>query len=274
MTENANTSANRRDRARHGYLEIRDLAVTFGANADAILAVEDLSFEVQGGEFVCLLGTSGCGKSTILNVMAGFVAPSRGGVLLDGKQVDAPGPDRGMVFQRHALFGWKTVRNNIEFGLKMKGLLRETRHQMAQKYIDMVGLTGFENRYPAELSGGMEQRVGLARTLAVDPLVLLMDEPFGSLDAQTRIMMQELLLRIWEKSYKTVVFVTHDVEEAILLADRIVVLTARPARVKEEIAVPLERPRDYGVVTTAEFIEIKQRALDLIRQESARVDSP
>ena len=261
---------NEADNHEHGQIEVQHLAVVFGAEDNEVVAVRDLSFTVAPGEFVCLLGTSGCGKSTILNVLAGFIGPRAGKVLLDGNPIDSPGPDRGMVFQRHALFPWRTVRRNVEFGLKMKGMLRGERQRAAQGYIDLVGLTGFEERYPAELSGGMEQRVGLARTLAIDPRVLLMDEPFGSLDAQTRMMMQELLLRIWDESHKTVVFVTHDVEEAVLLADRIVVLTARPARVKEEIEVGLQRPRDYEVLTTQAFVSLKQRALELIREETAK----
>ncbi|MGA2071346.1 MAG: ABC transporter ATP-binding protein [Sedimentisphaerales bacterium] len=254
-----------------GQIEVRNLSVVFGANLREVVAIHDLSFSVAPGEFLCLLGTSGCGKSTILNTLAGFVPATSGNVLLDGKPVDSPSPDRGMVFQKHALFPWKTVFGNIAFGLKMKGLEQAEVRRVAQQYIDLVGLRGFEKRYPAELSGGMEQRVGIARALAVDPLVLLMDEPFGSLDAQTRMMMQELLLGVWEKSSKTVVFVTHDVDEAILLADRIIVLTSRPGQVKEEIQVDLERPRKYQHVTTPQFIRIKEHALELIREETARI---
>jgi len=254
-------------------MEVQNLTVVFGAKDDEVVAVQNLSFTVSSGEFLCLLGTSGCGKSTILNALGGFISPNKGEVLLDGSRIHSPGPDRGMVFQQHALFPWKTVRKNVEFGLKIKGIPADEKQRIAQQYIDLVGLTGFEKRYPAELSGGMEQRVGLARTLAIDPLVLLMDEPFGSLDAQTRMMMQELLLRIWDESDKTVIFVTHDVEEAVLLADRILVLTARPACVKEEIRVGIERPRSYEVVTSPAFTRIKQRALELIREESAKLTS-
>lgn len=249
---------------------MHNLGVQFGNAADGVEAVRDLTFTVEPGEFLCLLGTSGCGKSTILNVLAGFIPPSQGNALLNGKEIPGPGPDHAMVFQRHALFPWKTVRQNVEFGLKMAGLPSEQCGQRAQECINMVGLQGSENRYPTELSGGMEQRVGLARVLAVDPSVLLMDEPFGSLDAQTRIMMQELLLRIWDETNKTVVFVTHDVEEAILLADRILVLTARPGRIKEEIVVGLKRPRTYSMTLEPGFIQIKQRALGLIREESLK----
>lgn len=253
-----------------GRIEVRNLSVQFGNTKNGVEAVRDLTFAVEPGEFLCLLGSSGCGKSTILNVLAGFFAPSQGSALLDDKEITQPGPDRAMVFQRHALFPWKTVRQNVEFGLKMAGLPTAQCHQRAQEYINMVGLQGAETRYPCELSGGMEQRVGLARVLAVNPAVLLMDEPFGSLDAQTRIMMQELFLRIWDEAGKTVVFVTHDVEEAILLADRILVLTARPGRIKEEIVVGLGRPRTYAMTLEPKFIQTKQRALELIREESLK----
>ena len=256
--------------SRQGKINVNGLTVVFGSKNDQVTAIRDLSFVVQPGEFVCLLGTSGCGKSTILNAIAGFVRPTKGEIRVDGKVLDSPGPDRGMVFQQHALFPWKTVRQNVEFGLKSMDISSDERRRRAQEYVDLVGLSGFEDRYPAELSGGMEQRVGLARTLAVNPLVLLMDEPFGSLDAQTRSRMQELLLGIWEKTRKTVIFVTHDVEESILLANRILVLTARPGTVKEEIKVDLERPRKYEIVTTPRFVSIKQRALELIREETAK----
>lgn len=253
-----------------GRIVVKDLAVRFGSEHAQVSALEGLSFDVKAGEFLCLLGTSGCGKSTILNVLAGFVAPTSGEVLLDGLPIAGPGPDRAMVFQRHALFPWKTVAGNVEFGLRMLGRSQNERRNRAAELIRLVGLSGFEKRYPAELSGGMEQRVGLARTLAVDPIVLLMDEPFGSLDAQTRIMMQELLLEIWDEADKTVVFVTHDVDEAVLLADRILVLTARPGSVKAEIPVNLPRPRAYDMAMRPEFIAIKQKALALIREESAK----
>ena len=255
------TARSEDDRSGSGQIEIRDLGVSFHAGGRSVAALDRLSFTVYPGEFLSLLGTSGCGKSTVLNVIAGFIQPTQGAVFLDGRPIDAPGPDRGMVFQRHALFPWRTVWQNVEFGLRMTGIPEPNRSQRVEHFLSLVGLAGFEDRYPAELSGGMEQRVGLARVLALDSQVLLMDEPFGALDAQTRMLMQELLLDIWEQSHRTVVFVTHDVEEAVLLADRILVLTARPAHVKQEIPVTLARPRSYNVVTTPAFATIKQQAL-------------
>ena len=251
-------------------ITVRDLTVVYSKGAGATVAVQDLNLEILPGEFVCLLGTTGCGKSTILNVMAGFVRATRGNVSVGNRPVVSPNPERGVVFQQHGLFPWKTVRGNVEFGLRMRGVAREQRRAVAGKYIRSVGLTGSERAYPSTLSGGMQQRVGLARALANDPSVILMDEPFGSLDAQTRLMMQELMLRIWDEDEKTVVFVTHDVDEAIFLADRIVVLTARPARVKEELTVTLPRPRSYDIVTSDKYIELKRRLLELIREETLK----
>lgn len=261
MTENAINQSK-------GRIEAVDLCVEFANGRDHLRAIEDLTFEVHPGEFVCLLGTSGCGKSTILNVAAGFIRPSSGKILLDGVEVGFPSPERGMVFQSHALFPWLNAIDNVAFGLKMKGYSKAERYKVARRYLDLVGLADFQTTYPGELSGGMEQRVGIARMLAVDPVVLLMDEPFGSLDAETRMRMQELLLQLWEETKKSVVFVTHDVEEAVLLADRIIVLTSRPGRVKEEIKVELGRPRKYEDVTSSVFVKIKERALRLIREES------
>ena len=252
-----------------GELKVENLTVIYGGQQE-LVAVEDLSLQVNPGEFVCLLGTTGCGKSTVLNVVAGFISPTTGHVFLDGKEITSPGPERGIVFQQHALFPWKTVRGNVEFGLKMKGLTEDQKSKTGQRYINLIGLKGFEDRYPHELSGGMQQRVGIARVLANDPLLLLMDEPFGSVDAQTRMMMQELLLRIWEEFHRTVLFVTHDVDEAILLADRILVMTTRPGQIKEELTVTLARPRGYDMATTDEYAEIKRRALSLIREESLK----
>ena len=197
-----------------------------------ILALEDVSLEVRSREFLALLGPSGCGKSTLLYLIGGFLPTERGTILLDGVPIAGPGPDRGIVFQHFALFPWKTVRANVLYGLEKMRLPREEREKRAQSFIDLVGLTGFEDSYPSQLSGGMKQRTAIARTLAIDPKILLMDEPFGALDAQTRHLMQGELLGIWRRSPKTVIFVTHDVQEAVYLADRVAVMTARPGRIK------------------------------------------
>src|SRR5262245_38841726 len=202
-----------------------------------VLALEDISLEVRDREFLALLGPSGCGKSTLLYLVGGFLPVETGRILLDGKPVTAPGPDRGIVFQHFALFPWKTVRANVLYGLERMGLARDEREKRAQSFIDLVGLTGFEDSYPSQLSGGMKQRTAIARTLAFDPKILLMDEPFGALDAQTRHLMQTELLAIWRRSPKTVIFVTHDVQEAVYLADRVAVMTARPGRIKTVVNI-------------------------------------
>jgi NitT/TauT family transport system ATP-binding protein len=197
-----------------------------------VLALEDVSLEVQPREFLALLGPSGCGKSTLLYLLGGFLPVEKGSIQVEGKPIAAPGPDRGIVFQHFALFPWKTVRANVLYGLERMGLPRDEREKRAQSFIDLVGLTGFEDSFPSQLSGGMKQRTAIARTLAFDPKILLMDEPFGALDAQTRSLMQEELLRIWQRTPKTVIFVTHDVQEAVYLADRVAVMSARPGRIK------------------------------------------
>lgn len=251
------------------HVRLEQLTVVFRGR-EKIIAVKDVDLEATRGEFLCILGTTGCGKSTILNVVAGFVRPTAGKVWVDGREVTGPSPDRGMVFQQHALFPWTTVAGNIEFGPRSRGLGGQRSREIASNLIELVGLRDFASAYPGELSGGMQQRVGLARTLANDPSMLLMDEPFGSLDAQTRAAMQELLLRIWSGTDKTVLFVTHDVDEAIFLADRIIVLTARPGRVKAEFPVLLPRPREYAVVTTRTYMEIKRELLNVIREETLK----
>ena len=235
-----------------------------------VVAVDDVSFPVRDGEIAVLVGTSGCGKSTLLRLAAGLLTPTSGELRLDGRVVSSPGADRGMVFQSYTLFPWLTVRRNVEFGLTIKGLPPEERTRISQHYIKLVGLSGFEGVYPKELSGGMMQRVAIARALANDPQILLMDEPFGALDAQTRTIMQELLLRVWEESHKTILFVTHDIEEATFLGDRLFVMSARPGRIKEELVVPIPRPRPLEVITTPPFMETKRRVLELIREESLR----
>jgi len=237
-----------------------------GRGAD-VVAVERFSLDVAEGEFVCLLGASGCGKSTMVNMFAGFVQPTAGEVLLRDKPITRIEPRCGMVFQSYALFPWKTVRGNVEFGLKMQKLGRHERHQRGQQFIDMVKLTGFEEHYPAELSGGMQQRVTFARLLAADPEVLLMDEPFAALDAMTRQVMQEELLRIHDRSRKTIVFITHSIDEALILSNRIVVMSARPGRVKAIIPNTLPSPRHVTVQLSPAYAQLKSEIWALVESE-------
>ena len=254
-----------------GRIEINDLGIDYGANGRRVEAVRRFTLMTTPGEFVALLGPSGCGKTTVLNAVAGFVQPNAGTVVVDGERVQGPGADRGMVFQQHSLFPWKTVLANVEFGLKMRGIKKTLRTAQARAYLDLVGLGGFEDAYPAELSGGMQQRVGLARTLVNRPRVMLMDEPFGALDAQTRLTMQELLLSVWREVRTTVIFVTHDIDEALFLSDRVAVMTARPGEIRDVVTVKLARPRAAEVIATAEFMALKARVLAQVREESARV---
>jgi len=238
-----------------------------------VTALDRISLEVDENEFSVIVGPSGCGKSSLLRLVAGLIQPTAGAIYLDGKLVTKPGKDRGMVFQSYTLFPWLTVQDNLEFGLKIGGMAAEERAAVARRFIAEVGLEGFERAYPKQLSGGMMQRVALARALANDPDILLMDEPFGALDSQTRSLMQELLLKIWEHSHKTVLFITHDIDEAIRLGDRVYVMTARPGRIKEEVAIDISRPRSVDVLTADEFIAIKRRIMTLIREEAVRAMS-
>ena len=254
-----------------GRIEINDLGVAYGANGRRIEAVQRFTLMTTPGEFVALLGPSGCGKTTVLNAVAGFVQPDAGTVVVDGEPVRGPGADRGMVFQQHSLFPWKTVLANVEFGLKMRGIKKSLRTSQARGYLDLVGLAGFEDAYPAELSGGMQQRVGIARTLVNRPRVMLMDEPFGALDAQTRLNMQELLLNVWREVRTTVIFVTHDIDEALFLSDRVAVMTARPGEIRDVVPVKLTRPRAAEVITSVEFMALKARVLAQVREEGARI---
>ncbi len=231
-------------------------------------ALEPTRLEVAENDFITILGPSGCGKSTLLRIVAGLDRPSAGRVLLDGREVKGPGPDRGMVFQSYTLFPWLTVAENIAFGLKEKGVRESERRDIVAAYVEKVGLRGFENHYPKQLSGGMQQRTAIARALANNPEILLLDEPFGALDNQTRALMQELLLGIWERETKTVLFVTHDIEEAIFLASRVVVMTARPGRIKAEVPVELPHPRHYTMKTSAAFSDLKARLTEEIRAEA------
>jgi NitT/TauT family transport system ATP-binding protein len=231
-------------------------------------ALEPIDLDVADNDFVTILGPSGCGKSTLLRLVAGLDQPSNGRILLNGTPVIGPGPDRGMVFQSYTLFPWLTVADNIAFGLREKGVPSLERSAVVREWLDRVGLGGFEHHYPKQLSGGMQQRTAIARALANDPAILLLDEPFGALDNQTRALMQELLLGIWERDRKTVLFVTHDIEEAIFLASRVVVMTARPGRIKSEVAVDLPHPRHYTIKTSSEFSALKARLTEDIRAEA------
>lgn len=233
-------------------------------------ALEPVSLAVEDNDFITILGPSGCGKSTLLRIVAGLDQPTTGQVLLDGTAVTQPGPDRGMVFQSYTLFPWLTVKQNICFGLREKKISEAQQTEIADHFIAQVGLRGFENHYPKMLSGGMQQRTALARALANDPKILLLDEPFGALDNQTRALMQELLLGIWEAARKTVLFVTHDIDEAIFMANRVLVMTARPGRVKCDLAIDLPHPRHYTMKTTPEFAAYKARLTEEIRVESIR----
>ena len=253
-------------------LTIKDVTVTFQRRrGGSVVAVDRLDLAVRDKEFVCIVGPSGCGKSTLLRVIAGLTRPSSGDVVLDGVRVGGPGADRGMVFQSYTLFPWLTVQGNVEFGPRLSRHPLELCARIAKRYIDLVGLSGFEHAYPKELSGGMMQRAAIARALANDPEILLMDEPFGALDAQTRTLMQELLLSVWEQTHKTVLFVTHDIDEAVLLADRVYVMTARPGRIKREVHVSLPRPRTVDVLDSEEFLHLRREVHQSIREESLKV---
>lgn len=244
-------------------LKVQNVTKTF----DDFVAIEDVSFEVVDGEFVCLLGPSGCGKSTLLRLIAGLDKPTGGEIFLDGERIKGTGTDRGFVFQEYALFPWRTVRRNIEFGLEIRKIAKEERRRISQKYINLVNLAGFENHRPRKLSAGMRQRVAIARALANDPKLLLMDEPFGALDAQTRNIMQEELLRIWSHAKKTVLFVTHSVDEAVFLADRIIVLSSSPGRIIEICDVKIGRPRNRA---SADASGIRDHILGLLASEIKR----
>jgi NitT/TauT family transport system ATP-binding protein len=256
-------------KARETILEVRHLGKRFATPQGECTALNDISFKTHRREFVCVIGPSGCGKSTLIRILAGLERPTSGEVLLDGKPVEGPGADRGMVFQGYTLFPWLTVKKNVMFGLKMNGLGAGQAEREALQWLDIVGLSKFANVYPHQLSGGMKQRVAIARALAMRPRILLMDEPFGALDAQTRTKMQSYLLDIWRNVDITILFITHDLDEAIFLADRILVLKANPGEVQELIEVPVPRPRDYSQITSPEFVATKARLEALIHPPSA-----
>ncbi|NLA39342.1 MAG: ABC transporter ATP-binding protein [Methanomicrobiales archaeon] len=247
-----------------GAVKIQNLSKAFPKeDGTSTRALEGVTLDISDEEFICLVGPSGCGKTTLLRIIAGLETLTSGSVTIDGHAVIGPDPKRGMVFQEYSLFPWRRVIDNVAFGLEMKGVGKEERRRTADHYIDMVGLSQFRDAYPFELSGGMRQRVAIARALANDPDVLLMDEPFGALDAQTRNRMQRELLSLWQQTKKTIIFVTHSVDEAVYLADRIIVLSPRPAAVQEIITIPWPRPRDR---TSAEFAEVRRRVLDMINE--------
>ena len=251
-------------------VDVRGVWKQFVGNGRRVEALQGVDLAVQREQFVALLGPSGCGKSTLLNMVAGFDTPTRGEVRAGGDPVTAPSPRRAVVFQEPALFPWCSVYDNVVFGPRTQGKAAGEYRARAGEIIEQVGLAGFAAHYPAELSGGMRQRVAIARVLIMEPEVLLMDEPFGSLDAQTRSLMHELLLSVWERRHQTVLFVTHDIEEALLLSDSVAVMTARPGRIKARIDVDLQRPRSIEVTTSPAFNELKRRVLALIREESVR----
>lgn len=250
-------------------LTIENLTKTYGAGDKLVTALDKTCMDVRDGEFAVVVGPSGCGKSTLLNIVAGLESPGQGRVELDGAPIAGPGAQRGMVFQSYTLFPWLTVRKNVEFGLRIKGLPQTERAEIARRYVDLVGLSEFENALPKELSGGMKQRVAIARVLANKPRMLLMDEPFGALDAQTRLLLQELLLDVWRKEQATVLFITHDIDEAILLGDRVFVMSKRPGRIVEEVRIDLERPRDHTLTVSPRFAELKKRVMDRLFLELA-----
>jgi NitT/TauT family transport system ATP-binding protein len=252
-------------------LRIDNVALRFTSrNGAPVTALENISLDVEDNEFSVIVGPSGCGKTSLLRLVAGLIEPSEGNILLDNTQIGGPGKERGMVFQSYTLFPWLTVQANVEFGLRIGGMPALRRHEIARRFITEVGLEGFERLYPRQLSGGMMQRVALARALANDPAILLMDEPFGALDSQTRSLMQELLLDIWQQSHKTVLFITHDIDESILLGDRVYVMTARPGRIKEMVLIDIPRPRTVDILTSDAFIAIKRRIMHSIHEEAMR----
>lgn len=253
-----------------GLVEVENLSICFKRKGQLIPVLESINFTINPGEFVCLLGPSGCGKSTILNAIAGFIKPTMGFVAVDRQPVMRPGADRGFVFQQYSLLPWKTTFQNVEFGLKIQGMPAAKRKEIVNYYLNRVGLYKHRHSYPYQLSGGMQQRASIIRALVNSPSVLLMDEPFAALDAQTRHMMQELLLDIWSELKSTVIFVTHDIEEAVFLSDRIFVMGVSPGRIKQIVDVPLERPRHSDTALSPEFLQLNHDIFELIREETLK----
>ena len=243
-----------------GTVTVEDLDLRFKSrHGDDIIALNKLSLRVPDKQFAVIVGPSGCGKSSLLDIIAGLKDPSGGVCRLDGKPIDGPAKERGMVFQNYSLFPWLSVLKNVEFGLSLQGRQQKESTERARYYVNAVGLTSFENAYPNQLSGGQQQRVAIARSLANDPEIILMDEPFGALDSQTRVVMQQLLLGIWEKEYKTILFVTHDIDEALYLGEKVYVMSARPGRIIDTISVDFAHPRSYELSTSPAFVELKRR---------------
>jgi NitT/TauT family transport system ATP-binding protein len=245
-------------------IEVHGVSMVFETRRGSVTAIEEVSLSIPDAHFACIVGASGCGKSTLLNIMAGLIEPTSGTVRIGGREVEGPGEERGMVFQRYTLYPWLRVRENIEFGPKLKGVPKAQRREISDRLLEEMGLGGFAHAYPKELSGGMQQRVAIARALANDPEVLLMDEPFGALDALTRAAAQRFLIEVWEQHRRTIAFVTHDIDEAIFLGDTIFVMSPHPGRLREVVKVDLPRPRSLDDVGTPEFGALKQGILKLI----------
>ncbi len=253
-----------------GAVNVEGISMTFSRRGQSTQVLDSVNLQIKPGELICLLGPSGCGKSTLLNIIAGFIKPTAGYVMVDQHQVKKPGADRGFVFQQYSLLPWKTTYQNVEFGLKIKGIPKAERKDMVGEYLNLVGLGKYRNAYPSQLSGGMQQRASIVRALVNSPSVLLMDEPFAALDAQTRHMMQELLLNIWSTLKTTVIFVTHDIEEAVFLGDRIFVMGVQPGLIKAELDIPLVRPRHVDDMLTPEFTQLNRQVFELIREETLK----
>lgn len=250
-------------------IAVEDVSLRYGEGESSVLALSNLSLGVKSNEFCVIVGPSGCGKSSLLYLIAGLEDRTSGTIAVGGEVVTEPGADRGMVFQSYTLFPWLTVAQNVEYGPRLKGVAPAERKAIVDHYLEEVGLADFKNHYATQLSGGMKQRVAIARALANDPAVLLMDEPFGALDSQTRHSMQQLLLRVWDHTKKTVLFVTHDIDEAILLGDRVVVMSGRPGKILEELAINFPRPRTSDLTMEADFIALKRQILALLRHDGA-----
>ncbi len=249
-------------------LEVQDVSKSFHTKIGEVQALSKTSFQVERGKFITILGPSGCGKSTLIRIIAGLEQATTGRIIVNGKEVHEAGADRGMVFQNYTLYPWLTVEDNISFGLRIKGISKAECAESVNSYLQLIGLEKFRKHYPAQLSGGMKQRVAIARALINDPEILLMDEPFGALDAQTRIIMQEVLQEIWQKTKKTVIFITHDVDEAVFLGDEVFVMTATPGRIKHIEQIDYERPRKFELKMDMDFMKKSASLLEMIREES------